>query len=75
MSAETPEDVQKLVKQYENQRLEARSQINQIALYSDGAYHVRDLWAMPREQLEDVKAELIKKAEAQNPKKSNTRTF
>jgi len=30
---------------------------------------------MTREQLEEVKAEMIKKAEAQNPKKSNTKTF
>lgn len=40
-----------------------RSSINQIALYSQGSYTVQDMYNMTVLQLEDIKDEMIKKAD------------
>ncbi len=40
-----------------------RSLINQIALYSQGSYTVQDMYNMTVLQLEDIKEEMLNKAE------------
>lgn len=42
-----------------------RSLINQIALYSQGSYTVQDMYNMTVLQLEDIKEEMLNKAESE----------
>ncbi len=42
-----------------------RSLINQIALYSQGSYTVQDMYNMTVLQLEDIKEEMLNKAETE----------
>jgi|TARA_B100001094_G_scaffold314944_1_gene354348 hypothetical protein len=52
-----------------------RADINDIALYSEGVYPIRDLYCMSYEMIYEIKKAMLAKAEALNPKKSNTQTF
>ena len=55
--------LKKLIKRYENERKNIRKLINEIALYTEGAYQVRDLWAMPEYYVSEIHQGIIDKNE------------
>lgn len=55
-----------------------RTDINEIALYSQGVYPIQDLYAMSNEMVNEVKQAMIAKAEKEREaytSKKNTKTF
>ena len=56
-------DDEKLLDSLAQERKNIRKIINDIALYSNGSYSVRDMWLMPQSLIDEIQSTMIEKVE------------
>lgn len=66
--------LKKLIIRYDNERKNIRKLISDIALFTEGAYQVRDLWAMPGYYVTEIYQGIIDKNEREQEAMNSANT-